>query len=373
MIRFNRRNLHLIVPGVLFCLIAGLSLLSEGYFGGADNISHYFISHYAFKYPHLFLSAWGRPVYTIISAPFALFGLQTVKLLNVMLGVATAWYAWRIAVMLKIHPAWPAMIFVCFAPLYFVMMPTALTEILFSFLAVISAYFFLKEKYIVAAILFSLLPFARSEGYLLIPIFLVALLWVRQLKAIPFLATGIIFFSLAGWICFGDILCLINRFPYPVNYTHPIYHETGSLWHFFNRRNLIIGLPLEILFLAGVAGMIRDLFSRDGSIRNNARLLGILVFSPFLGYLALHSFLYWKAMGGSMGLERVMAAVLPLAAIVSLKGLCEVMKFFSFSRWVTWTLPVLVTSVVVVIPFITYKIPTLYRPRRRRSAGQRNG
>ena len=89
---FLKHKLHLVILAALFILMVTLALLSQGYFGGADNITHYLISHYAFKYPHLFLYSWGRPLYTMLSAPFAQFGLFGVKLLNILLGLLTAYF-----------------------------------------------------------------------------------------------------------------------------------------------------------------------------------------------------------------------------------------------------------------------------------------
>jgi hypothetical protein len=334
-----------------------LSLLSNGYYGGADNISHYFISHYAFKYPLLFLDSWGRPLYTIVSAPFAQFGFQGAKLLNVLLGISTAYFTYRIAQLLNIKPSVAALIFVCFTPLYFIMMPTVLTEILFSFVIILSVFQFLKGRYIVSAIVISFLPFARTEGYVLLPLFMAALIWAGKPKVIPFLATGILFFSMIGAICFDDFFWLVNRFPYPVTYRHPTYNKPGELWHFLQARDYILGLPLEILFVAGIAGMFRDLFSKEQSIRKNAWLLCVVVLIPFLVYFAFHSFLYWKAMGGSMGLERVMAAVIPLAALISLKGFCDLGAIFRPSRFLYPTFIILILATVIIKPFRMYKTP----------------
>jgi len=368
--RLPERWFPALVVVILLVFFTALSLSSDGYFGGADNISHYHISHFAFKYPWLFLDAWGRPLYTLISAPFAQFGLQGAKLLNVLLGVATAWLAFRAAQRLRIRPALAALFFVCFTPLYFAMMPTALTEILFGFLMLLGIILFLKGKYISSAIVLSFLPFARTEGYLLIPVFLSAFLWTKQYRTIPFLGTGILLFTLAGGLYYGDPLWLINRFPYPVNYTHPVYHSTGSLWHFLELRHLILGLPLEILCIAGVAGMVRDLFSKDHEVKRNAWSLCMLFFVPFMAYFALHSILYWRALGGSMGLERVLAAALPLAAIIALKGMSDLSDLFRLPRigpsrmrdGLRGGFLIIVTGTVVVTPFLIYKTPCPLSP-----------
>ena len=161
---FLKHKAHLVILAFLFIIMFALSSLSEGYYGGADNITHYLIFHYAFKYPHLFLNSWGRPLYTILSAPFAQFGLQGVKLLNILLGLITAWLAFRAAMLLKIKPAPLSLIFVCFTPLYFMMMPTALTEILFSFVLMLSVFLFVRGDYIASSLVISFLPFGDFQN-----------------------------------------------------------------------------------------------------------------------------------------------------------------------------------------------------------------
>jgi len=98
----------------IFILLAIFDFLSEGIPFGAENPTHYFISRYAFDRPWNFLSPWGRPLYTVITAPFAQFGMIGIKLLNSFLGVMTAYFAYLIAKKLEIRPSFLVIIFVCF-------------------------------------------------------------------------------------------------------------------------------------------------------------------------------------------------------------------------------------------------------------------
>ena len=357
MTSFLKQNIHWFVAGALLILLATLSLLSEGYYGGTDNINHYFLSRYAFQYPHLFLDSWGRPLYTILSSPFSQFGFQGTKLFNVLLGVLSAWFAYRIAKMENISPSFLALIFVCFTPIYCVMLITGLTEILFSFVLIASVFLFYRGNYIASAIVISFLPFARTEGYVLIPIFFLALWMRRKYKAWPFLAFGFVFFSILGSFYYKDLFWVVTKFPYPVLHGHPVYKETGDLFHFLQNRNFITGLPLEILFLGGIIQLIRELFSREKHIVRQALIFSVLILLPVLIYLALHSVLYWRAMGGSMGFVRVLAGVLPLAAIVSLKGFQGIVDVFRGSRWLYASAIFLVIFLVARTNFKTYEFP----------------
>ena len=357
MITKLQRNLPFITAGSLLIIIGILSFLSEGYFGGADNICHFHIARYAFRHHELFLNAWGRPLYTMLGAPFAHFGLQALKFMNVLLGVATGWLAWRICRRMKLEPSWPVMLFVIFTPLYFMMVPTAMTEILFSFLLVLAVFLMAEKRFVAAAVVISFLPFARTEGYVLLAVFSFVLLAYRQFKAVLFLAAGIVIFSIAGSFHFRDIFWLINQFPYPVTYHHPIYNKTGSLLHFFDARDYMLGLPLEILFVFGLAGIVRDFFSKEPETRKNAAFFALVIFLPFAAYFALHSLLYWRAMGGSLGLERVMAAVLPLAAIIAFKGLIDYINLFKNFNRLKAGMMVVALGFVTITPFTIYRIP----------------
>src|SRR5664279_4019968 len=147
------KSKHWILLVSLFALLVILSLLSQGFYGGADNVTHYYISRYSFQYHHLFLDPWGRPVFTIMSSPFSQFGFQGLKIFNILLGCLTALLAFLTARKLGIARPWLVIIFVIFTPMYFLMTMTGLTEIQFGFILILAVYLFFDEKYIAAAII----------------------------------------------------------------------------------------------------------------------------------------------------------------------------------------------------------------------------
>ncbi len=475
-----RSHLHWYLLGAILLFLLYLVFGSDGYFGGADNITHYMIARYAFRHPELFLNAWGRPLFTIPAAPFAQFGLEGVKIFNCLAGLATAWLVYRIACRARLRNPDMAIILVIFTPLYLMMLPTAMTEVVFGLVVTLALFLFMRKSYIASAIVISFVPFARTEGFLFLPLYLTALAatgWYRYragqrirsfhqsvkadrpvdmlmsetpggkpqlrqnqgsrdssmdsprdrnaarstgkpssippgnehgsgynqcagdhsgqrsadgtrkkritlhyllaenlpLRAIPFLATGVVVFSLAGWSHFGDPFWVFTQFPYPVTYTHPIYNQSGSLWHFLGERQYILGLPVEALFIAGSLALFTRLYRQLRGAGGGKRVNGLtgeqvsgetgervsgetgervsvelevpgpecnqsflilvwLALLPFVLYLAFHSVLYWKAMGGSMGLTRVMAAVSPLASLVAMVGYDALVRVFGKPR-----------------------------------------
>jgi hypothetical protein len=338
-----------------------MSFISQGFYGGADNVTHYFISRYSYKYPRLFFDTWGRPVFTIMASPFCQFGFHGLKLFNVLLGCLTALLAFLTAGKIGINRAWLVILFVIFTPMYFLMTLTGLTEIQFGFILILSVYLFFDEKYILSAIIISFIPLSRSEGFAFIPIFLVALLLKRKFLAIPFLISGLLFFSILGhFFIWKDFFWIFTHSPYPLH--HPIYKEKGPLLHFVSSSPEIFGIPLLILFLSGIVIYFYLFFKAEKKQRLQIFLEIWMLVLPVLLFFAVHSLLYWKAWFGSMGLIRVITGVLPLAAIVSLKTYDYIEKKFIkiiiFRKFFLY----LVIILIILSNFLIHRFPVQLSP-----------
>ena len=298
---------------VFFVIIA---VLSDGVYGGADNYTHYRLARYAFRYPEFFLDHWGKPVYTTLSSVFAQFGFNGAKVFNIICGLLTAYLLFLISRSLNYKLPILAIILLCSMPLYFLMMISSLTEILFSFIITLSTWLFLGKRYYVFAMVASFLPFVRTEGFFLLPIFAMALVAEKKIKAIPTLLTGTIFYSLVGSFYYDDILWVFNRMPYVDGAKH--LYGSGALLNFVNSYKEITGLLPAILLVAGIAILIYQSFQKSKQI-DVIKFEWLLVFLPFFVYLSMHSWLWWQGRGSSLGLIRVMSAVLPLAVLLCMK------------------------------------------------------
>ena len=349
------KHLAFLFLAALSVILVILAFLSPGYYGGADNINHYFIAHYAFKYPHLFLDPWGRPLYNILSSPFALAGFTGIKLFNVLLGILTGYFCYRIAKHLSLSPPYLALLFAILAPLYFIMLLTGLTEILFGFVLVLAIFLFFRGSFVASAIVISFLPFARTEGIIILPLFLLAFLFRKRYLPLPFLLTGFLVLSLAGAFYYKDFFWILTHNPYPLH--HPVYKDKGSLFHFFRNLDDMLGIPLLIFVLAGTAVLAMNLFSKDPPVRRDAFWMTWMIFFPFAGYFLLHSVLYWQALGGSMGLTRVMAGVLPVAALVGMTGYDYIRRKILKKEWQRTGLLFAVIPAVFLVNFTSFRYP----------------
>lgn len=300
------------ITGIILVILAFTTGLAAG---GADNYAHFNIARWAFRYPHLFLDHWGKPLYTILAAPFAQLGFVAVRILNSILGLLTAWYVWKLANRLNFEYSWFAAVVAVFTPIYFAMMPTGMTEILFSLILVVSIYLFFKEKFILSAIFISFIFLARTEGLAFELLFFFGFLLKKQFKPIPFLATGFLLFSSIGWIFYyHDFWWLITQRPYATEGTTVYGHGTWD--HYFKSMPNYLGIWVMILLAGGTISLVWK-FVTERLKLSDSFLQILLILGTFWGYFFIHSYLWWKG-ETSAGLQRVMAGVSPLIGLIAL-------------------------------------------------------
>ena len=296
-----------------------LAYYSNGTYESGDSIQHYLIARYSFIHPQLFLDHWGKPIFTLLASPFAQFGFFGICLFNILCATITGFVAYRTATHLKINYAFLAPIFILFIPIYFVTLISGLTEPLFALVLLAGVYFLIRQKITFASIIVSLLPFIRTEGFLLLPLFAVAFIIQRKYVQCLLLLTGSIVYSIGGFFYYHTFFWIWTENPYTG--AKEIY-GSGDLFHFISKNEFILGLPIVCLFLLGIIGCIMQ--RTKHSISELILIPGI-----FFSYLFAHSIFWWKGLYGSLGLIRVMAAVTPLAGLIALRGLNLITNFFT--------------------------------------------
>lgn len=342
-----------ILTFVLLLLFSVLAINSTAIFEGADNIAHYHVSHYAFKHPELFLYHWGKPLFNILSSPFSQAGFTGIKIFNVLTGIATAYFAYRYLRSQKVQMSLAVMPFVVFVPMYFMMMQSGLTEVLCSFIFMAAAFCFVDKRYILSAIILSFVPLSRTEAVIVLPIYGLAFIWYRHYKAIPFLLTGTLLFSIIGWFQYKDFFWLITQNPYKG--AADLYGK-GELFHFIKEMPYAYGWPLILLTLAGTLVTLFWLIRRKAKLAEPATADFFTLFLPTLVILAAHSFVWWKGLGNSAGLTRVLTIAMPLASVIGFKGLNELTRHIPY-QWLKWTLLVIALFLIVRLPFKRFPQP----------------
>jgi len=355
--KFSNKIIAPVVLLIIAIVLIVLQWLSTGINGETDSIAHYQIARYAFQHPEYFLNHWGKPLFTILSSPLAQFGYTGAIAFNLICGLFSAWFAYLIAKRLEYRHAWVAIVFTIFTPVYLFIMYSSLTEILFSLVLIAAIYLFISKRFIWSAIIISLIPFARAEGMMYIILFIPALLWMKQYKSLPFLLTGFIIFSIAGWPQNHDLLWFFTKMPYSSSGSD--LYGSGSFWYYFGKLDEILNFPLLILAITGLIFIILNL---KKSLRNLYDIkyvtLYFLIIPSFFGFILAQSFLWWQGMMGVLSSTRFMACVLPLSAIIATTGFEWVMEKAKTYRFVYFITGSFIISLVVYKPFIYGELPT---------------
>jgi len=315
-----------------------------------DSVVHYFFARYAFENPMLFLDHWAKPFFTLLASPFAQFGFCGMKLFNGLAGLLSAWFAFRIAKKLNLKFAWLAIILVLFAPSYFVKLFSGYTEPLFGLILIASIYFVITEYALSAALLLSFLPFVRSEGLIIIMVFALYFLVRKNLKAILLLASGHVIYSLAGLLAGKSLFWIFTEIPYHVV---SVYGK-GNFAHYPTQLLLILGVPIFLLACTGILVLLMDsTFVKINFLTVSKLEVRLLVLGSFLAYFLFHTISWGFGLFGSAGMSRVLNAMVPLLAVISLIGFNFLISWKStgkFSLHALLYVPVI--AYILAFPFL---------------------
>lgn len=310
-----------------------------------DNIGRYFMSQAAFVKPGYFLDIWGRPMAILLFSIPAQFGYWYVASGVALLTVMTCFFTYKAAQESGRPYAWMVVLFVFFQPLVLTTSFSLCAEPLAAFFVAIALYFYYRNKLWQAALLFSMVPLARSETVLILP--LIAIPWLRERRWVPvlLLGTGLAVYQIAGMISTGDPLYLLTQ---SKAFGHGLY-QNGPFEHYFQRFIFITG-PVIFVFL---------LFQLASDIRlRKVSLLNISVVLMF----AVHVYFYWKGNVASVGFLRHFVAVGPMIALLALDG---------FNRWigfedkqktnsVVWDAFILAALSVLILAYYSFELVGQY-------------
>jgi hypothetical protein len=335
----------------LFIIMMMINMLNQGSPGGADTYMHYLFAKWSFIHPHLFFDHWGKPMFTILAAPLAQFGFKGAVTFNIIISILSGLLVSKSAEKLNIQNAWTGVLFTVFTPMFFLISFSSLTEILFAFLTILSIYLFTDKKFIWSTLIISFIPFARTEGIIFFPLIIMALIFVRHYKSIPFLLTGFIVMSIAGYPVYEDLLWPITKNPY---HDSSALYGHGKLLHFIDYSPDIFGWPIIILFFVGLITSIIYLFKYK---LNHTNISLLLIFSISIGYFSAHSFVWAFGMGGSAGLIRVMAGIAPTIALIALLGFHSLFEKLPNIKWIKWSFISIILILILIEGTTKNKFP----------------
>jgi hypothetical protein len=336
------------VKYVILFIYAVLATLTIIYFNGTgdagDSITHYLFARYAPVHPELFFDHWAKPVYVLLACPFAQFGFTGIKVFNAVGALFTIFFTYRTVQELMLKNAVLVVVIMIFTPLYYILTFSGLTEPLFALALAVCLYLAIKEKFLAASLVISFLPYIRSEGLIIIGVFAFWLLLKKQWKVLPFLFFGSFVYSIAGFFVYHDLLWVFSRIPY-AQAGSP--YGSGSLFHFTEQLFYVTGVPVYILFWLGIISIILRSFRKTITQEEL-----ILVAGGFLCFFVAHSLFWYFGIFNSMGLKRVLIAVMPLTAIISLQGFNFITDFISSDKMILKrTVQGILVIYIVIFPF----------------------
>lgn len=313
-----KENRPYIVLSVAIVVMTLLALIAEGTGDDGDSVYHYLFARYAFAHPVNFFNHWAKPLFVMVAAPFAQMGITGVKLLNVAFWGIQIYCTIRIAEHFEIKNSWLLPVFAVLAPMNVTHTLSGLTEPMFAAWLAVATSLMLRRQYFVAYLLFSFLPFVRSEGLIILCPLLLYALWRRQYLHLLLFPVGHVVMAVAGKPVHDDYWWIFNKMTYRGLSSA---YGSGPWDHFINNLPSVIGIALCLMLIAGlvygffrlIAGgqWFRDAFARDEAW---------LVYGMFLSYFAAHSIFWWKGIFNSFGMLRVMLGIMPAILLICLRG-----------------------------------------------------
>ena len=359
----THQNLALaILAALVGVFLLWLTSISPGIEGGMDSYNHFLISKNSWQHPYLILDYWGKPIYNLIASPFAQFGIKGMVILNILCLIGCSYLVSKTANLINLKNSWLAFILTLLSPIFLDNTISSLTEPLCAFLVTLTIYFVVRKKLFIGALVAGLLPFARSEGFIILGVvFIYFLIQKANWKIFLALFAGSLFFNVLGWIFTSEPLWIITQNPY-INFELSGRNVcgNGSLFHYFYAGHYTFGLITCILLIIGVSVFLYH----ELKIRRNLNLELWLIGASFFLYFGAHVFIWWKGMMGSCGYVRVMTVIAPLASLIALFAvnfLSDIIKNMLPQKGGMFTTLLLaiitINAVYVPVRYYKYKYP----------------
>lgn len=179
----NKTDINLVLSMasifVPFVIFLSYGMKSTGVYYD-DDIGHYMIARFSWGRPEVFFNTWGRPAFTLLYAPIALFGFNAVRVFSAILASVTCLGSIYLARHYNVRWYWLAAIFTSFQPEFLRQSFSSLTELSFAFIFCIALIAYTKQNWTVMAIAVGWLPLARYESLPIVLVFIFILIKQRK-------------------------------------------------------------------------------------------------------------------------------------------------------------------------------------------------
>lgn len=327
--------------GIFAVLSAWAAVRSHGFLE-ADATTHYLFARFAFREPHYLVNVWGRPLITALYAiPAWLGGVLGVRFLSLCLALICAGVTHTVAA--RQNYRWPALagIFLLAQPLMYLHSFSELTELPFATLIILAFAAYQARRFLVMAILLSLAPLGRPEGFGFVLLAAVALLAYRKWWLLPVLVVPLMIWSYTGWLVWRPDAqthwwqWLIKAWPYS---PHSAYGHGHPLAY-------LVRMPAVVspfIFPAMPIGLVLAL--RGSLFRTHEARCNFIIATLPVSIFVAHSILWWGGWMASSGELRYLLIVGPFWALLAARGWEWTWKRFC------WRAPHLWAGVAALMP-----------------------
>jgi hypothetical protein len=340
------RFVFLMLFSCLCVLFVCIALFTNGTVDSGDSIGHYLISRYAWKHPVLFFDLWNKPLFTLLSSPFAQFGFTGIKIFNALTACVSAFFVYKIAHRYSEKYSWLALVLFAGSTFHLFILNSGLTEPLFDCVLIASIWLLLNDHKKVACILFSLLPFVRQEGYPILLFLFLFLLFRREYRLLIFLFVGHVLVSCAGVFYYHDLLWVFKNNP---NAALGHYGQ-GGWFDYFHKLAFVFGKVLYLFLAIGIFATALHFFK---SKTKWTFLLSVerLPLYFFLLIVCSHT-LFWRfGLFKSFGMERNLITIYSCGIVLAFMGISSILERVKLpARQIIYS--VLISLVVLVYPLI---------------------
>ncbi|NNK80780.1 MAG: hypothetical protein HKO93_04710, partial [Flavobacteriales bacterium] len=104
------RAIEISIQLAFVLLVAIVAFTSGGLLDTGDGIAHYQIARFSWSHPELFLHHWGKPLFTLLSSPFAQIGFNGMITFNLICAALTGYYLLKLSKSFSIERAWVALL-----------------------------------------------------------------------------------------------------------------------------------------------------------------------------------------------------------------------------------------------------------------------
>ncbi len=304
-----KRFLHPFWFCVLLLNVAGFILLYPHSYQ-QDGGLHHLLAKWCWKSPELFLSPWSRPLFTLLYSLPAQGGYLLSRIFTGGILCATGWIAFQIARDLGFRRAWLVYPFLILQPAVLLLSSDTMTEPLFALFLSAALLLYLRNRPFAAAILVSLLPLVRPEGFFIGVSWGFVMLADRNVSErflwrwpkTLILLTGTIAWWLAAWAFTGNVTWILDTWPWQGKdrLGHAALEWYGRIG--FETAGLLV-------FPLAVVGSFREWISRR-------RIVPLLV-----AWFCFFQVVLWQfGLFGSAGYARYFVCISPLIALVAVSA-----------------------------------------------------